>query len=66
MEKAMNHIIASQLIAERQADLAADLRRRAMVKEARAARKVSVASASAGRPARNRWLFLGWSAHAGA
>jgi len=62
----MNDYLASQLIADRQAALAADLVHRASVKKARAARRAGAASASAGRPARIRRLFFGRLAHAGA
>jgi hypothetical protein len=73
-EKAMNYYLASQLTADRQAAVAADLTHRAQVRDARAARKASTAStasAAAVRPARNRRLvvgrlFLGRLAHAGA
>jgi hypothetical protein len=65
-EKAMNYYLTSQLVADRQAALAADLTHRAQLKEARAARRPSAASASAVRPARTRWLFLARLAHAGA
>jgi len=51
-EKKMNHYLASQLIAQRQADLFADVTHRASVKEARAARKASAVSAA--RPVRSR------------
>jgi hypothetical protein len=40
----MNHYLASQLVAERQSALAADLTRRAQVKAARDARKASAAT----------------------
>ena len=67
-EKAMNSYFASQLVADRQAALAADLTHRAQLKEARAARRASAAaaSASAGRPARARWLLFGRPAPASA
>jgi hypothetical protein len=63
-EKKMNHYLASQLIAQRQADLAADVTRRALVKEARAARKARAASAA--RPVRTRLLLIRRLAPAGA
>lgn len=50
----MNHHIASQLIADRQAGITADLAHRTLLREARAARKAQ--AASAGRPARIRRL----------
>ena len=45
----MNSYFASQLIADRQAAVAADVAHRAQLKEARAARRAVVAAASAGR-----------------
>ena len=54
----MNYSLASQLIADRQSDLTADLAHRVQVREARAARKARAASASAGRPARIPRLFI--------
>jgi hypothetical protein len=65
-EKAMNSYLASQMVADRQAAVAADLTRRAQVREARAARRAGAAAASAGRPARARRLLFGRLAHAGA
>ena len=62
-EKTMNHHFASQLIADRQAALAADATRRAQVREALATRK---AAASAGRPGRIRRLSFGRPAPASA
>jgi hypothetical protein len=62
----MNSYFASQLIADRQAAVAADVAHRAQLKEARAARRAVAAAASAGRPARTRRLLLGRLAHAGA
>jgi len=58
-----NYYLASQLVADRQAALAADVTRRARVWTARA-RKASAASAA--RPARTRRLFSGRPAPAGA
>jgi hypothetical protein len=52
----MNHYLASQLVAQRQAGLAADVTRRAAVKEARAARKA--AAASPARPVRARLRII--------
>ena len=52
----MNHYLASQLIAQRQADLAADVTHRASIKEARAARKAN--GASAARPVRMRLRLI--------
>jgi hypothetical protein len=60
----MNYYLASQLVADRQAAVAAGITRRAQLRDARAARKAR--AASAGRPARTRWLFVGRPAHAGA
>ena len=60
----MNYYLASQLVADRQAAVAAGLTRRAQLRDARAARKAR--AASAGRPARTRRLFVGRPAHAGA
>jgi hypothetical protein len=61
-ERAMIHdYIASQLIAERQRALAASLKHRAQLKEARAGRRASAAPAQ--RPARSRWVFFHRSAH---
>jgi hypothetical protein len=65
----MNYYLTSQLVADRQAALAADLTHRAQVRGARAARKASVASVA--RPARTRRLvvgrlFIGRLVHAGA
>ncbi len=58
----MNYYLTSQLVADRKAALASDLTHRALLKEARAARKASAAA----RPARTRMLFFGRLAHAGA
>jgi hypothetical protein len=56
----MNYYLASQLTADRQAALTADLTHRAQVRDARAARKASTASAAAAvRPARTRRLVVG-------
>ena len=63
-EKAMNSYLVCQLVADRQAALAADLTHRVLLKDARAARKAR--AASAGRPARTRRLFVGRLAHASA
>jgi hypothetical protein len=53
----MNNIhLASQLIADRQTALTADLANRTLVREARAARKAK--AASAGRPVRIPQLFI--------
>ena len=46
----MNHHIASQLIADRQAAITADLAHRTLLREARAARKAQAASVA--RPTR--------------
>jgi hypothetical protein len=63
----MNYYLTSQLVAERQAAVAADVTRRAEVRDARAARKANKTSAaSAVRPARVRWVFFGRLAHASA
>jgi len=59
-----NSYFASQLVAERQAALAAETVHRALVKEARAARKASAAFAA--RPPRIRRLFSGRPVPAGA
>jgi hypothetical protein len=59
----MNYYVTSQLVAERQAALAADVTRRAQLKDARAAR---AASAAADRPARTRRLVFARPAHANA
>jgi hypothetical protein len=53
----MNAYLASQLIAQRQSAVAADLTTRAQVKEARAARKARATSPV--RPARIRRLPFG-------
>ena len=50
----MNYYLASQLVADRQAAVAAGVARRAQLKDARAARKAR--AVSAGRPARARDL----------
>jgi hypothetical protein len=63
-EKTMNHYLASQMVAERQAALAAEVTHRAQLKEARAARQAS--APTVGRPARTRWQFLRRLSHAGA
>jgi type IV secretory pathway VirD2 relaxase len=55
-EKKMNDYLASQLITQRQADVLADATHRALVKEARAARKASAASAA--RPVRARLRLI--------
>jgi hypothetical protein len=65
----MNYYLASQLTADRQAAVAADLTHRAQVRDARRANRTSAASAV--RPARTRRLavgrlFLGRLVHAGA
>jgi hypothetical protein len=52
----MNYYLASQMVADRQAALAADVTHRAQLKEARAARRASAASAA--RPARARRLVF--------
>ena len=52
----MHPYIASQLITQRQADLFADATHRAFVKEARAARKASAASAA--RPVLTRLRLI--------
>lgn len=52
----MNPYLASQLITQRQADLFADAAHRALVKEARAARKASAASAAP--PVRTRLRLI--------
>jgi hypothetical protein len=59
----MNYYLTSQLVADRQAALAADLTHRAQLKEARAARRATASSAK--RPARSRRLFVGRLARAG-
>jgi hypothetical protein len=51
----MNYYLTSQLVAERQAALVADVAHRAQLKTARAARKTSTIAAA--RPARIRRLF---------
>jgi hypothetical protein len=48
----MNHYLTSQIVAQHQADLAADATHRASVKAARAARKANATSAA--RPVRIR------------
>jgi hypothetical protein len=58
----MNYYLTSQLVAQHQTALAADVTHRAQVKEARAARKASTTSAP--QPTRIRRLFLGRPAHA--
>jgi P2-related tail formation protein len=55
-EKKMHPYLASQLITQRQADLFADATHRALVKEARAARKASAASAA--RPVLTRLRLI--------
>ena len=63
-EKAMNNdYLASQLIADRQAAVAADLAHRAQLKDARATHKTSAASAH--RQARVRRVIFGRLAQAG-
>jgi hypothetical protein len=52
----VNYYIASQLIADRQAAIAADLAHRTLLREARAARKAQ--ALYAGRPTRIRRLAL--------
>ena len=52
----MNYYIASQLIADRQAAITADLAHRTLLREARAARKAQ--AVSGGRPTRIRRLAL--------
>jgi hypothetical protein len=52
----MNHYLASQMVAERQAALAAEVTHRAQVKEARAARKAR--AVTQGRTTRIRRQFL--------
>ena len=59
----MNSYLVSQLVADRQAALAADLTHRVLLKDARAARKARAASAGL---ARTRRLFVGRLAHASA
>jgi len=56
-EKAMNYYLTSQLVADRQAAVAADLTHRAMVKEARAAHRAGAVSVA--RAGRTRRRFLG-------
>ena len=60
----MNYYLASQLIAERQGAVAAEVTHSAQLRDARAARKARVASAA--RPSRLGWLVVGRLAHAGA
>ena len=56
--KTMNsYYLTSQLVSDRQTALTADCRQRAQVKQARAARKASAATAV--RPARIRRLLFG-------
>ena len=65
----MNYYLTSQLIADRQASVAAGVTHRARLRDARAARKASAAvAARPARPARagTRWLLFGRLAHAGA
>jgi hypothetical protein len=52
----MNYYLASQLIADRDAALTADLANRTQVREARAARKARATSAD--RQTRTRRLFI--------
>jgi hypothetical protein len=59
-----NYYLVSQLVAERQAALAADVSHRTQLKDARAARDASTASLV--RPARTNWLFFARLAHTGA
>ena len=59
----MNYYLASQLVADRQAAVAAGVARRAQLKDARAAREARAVSAGL---ARTRRLFVGRPAHAGA
>jgi MoxR-like ATPase len=63
-EKEMNHYLASQLIAQRQADIAAGVAHRASVKAARAARKASAAPAAG--PVRTWFPLIRRLASAGA
>ena len=62
----MNYYLTSQLIAERQATVAADVTHRTQLKEARAARKASAAGAARPAHAGTRWLLFGRLAHASA
>jgi len=52
----VNYYLTSQLVADRQAALTADLANRIQVREARAARKATAASAD--RQTRTRRLFI--------
>jgi outer membrane protein TolC len=52
-----SYYVTSQLVSDRQSALMADCRQRAQVKEARAARKATVAASV--RPTRTRWLTFG-------
>lgn len=54
----MNYYLTSQLVAERQAALAADRTHRAQLKDARAAHKRTTPAQQ--RPARTRHLVFGW------
>jgi hypothetical protein len=58
----MNYYLTSQIIAQHQAAVAADVTHRAQVKEARAARRASTTAAP--QPARIRRFFLSRPAHA--
>jgi hypothetical protein len=49
-----NYYLTSQLVAERQAAVAAGLTHQAKLKDARAARKASASAASASQPSRTR------------
>ena len=62
----MNYYLTSQLIAERQATVAADVTHRARLRDARSARKARTVAAA--RPARagTRWLLFGRPAPASA
>jgi hypothetical protein len=52
-----NYYVTSQLVAQHQAALVADVAHRAQVKDARAARKATATAAH--RPARTRPMFFG-------
>jgi hypothetical protein len=63
----MNHYLTSQLVAERQAAVAASVAHRAQIRDARAARAAREATAPTdSRPARTRRHILTWPAHASA
>ena len=53
----MNYYLASQMVADRQAAVAADLEHRAQLKDVRAARRAGAGSAA--RVGRTRRLFVG-------